>query len=290
MHAFDYWAPRNLDETIQIFDVYAEKAQALAGGTDLLLFIERGRLRPEVVVELPQCPPFIGITLENGHIRIGSRTTLREIEISPLIHQHLPVLAKAASEVGSLQTRNLATIGGNICTASPAGDTLPALLVLDAAVRLQRKGSERVVPLKEFFLGPGMTVRQPDEVLTEVLVPIPQGRVGMDFYKLAVRRYMDISIVNAATLVTLDNDGVIIDARIAFGAVAPTPIRVEEAEERLKGNKLEDALLEEAAELSKNRSRPITDQRGTAEYRRIMVYRLAKRLVRQAYEEALALP
>ncbi len=287
MHAFDYCAPKDLEEALDVFAEYGERARALAGGTDLVLFMERGRLRPEMVVEVPVCPPFVGIEVTDGSVRIGSRTTMRELETSPTIKQHIPVLAQAAGEVGSVQIRNLATIGGNICTASPAGDTLPPLLVLDAQVRLRRKGGERVVPLREFFTGPGQTVREPDELLTEVLVPIPKGQVGMQFYKLAVRRYMDIAIVNVATLLKVDEDGVIIDARLAFGSVAPTPIRMEEAEERLKGNKLDEFLLEEVAQLAQAKSQPITDQRGTAEYRRIMVYRLAKRIVREAYAQAV---
>jgi len=287
VHAFDYCAPKGLDEALEVFSEQGERARALAGGTDLILFMERGRSRPELVVEVPTCPPFVGVEKSDNHIRIGSRTTMRELETSPLIRQHLPILAEAASEVGSVQIRNLATIGGNICTASPAGDTLPALLVLEASVRLQRKGSKRIVPLEEFFVGPGATVRQPDELLTDILVPIPQGRIGMRFYKLAVRRYMDIAIVNVAALVEVDEEGTITNARLALGSVAPTPLRAYEAEERLKGSPLNEFVLDEAAKLAQAASRPITDQRGTAEYRRIMVYRLTKRVVQQAYERAL---
>ena len=287
MHWFDYCAPKGLDEALEIFAEHGERARALAGGTDLVLFMERGRLKPELVVEVPSCHPFVGVEVTNSQVRIGSRTTMRELETSPLFREKLPVLAEAASKVGSLQTRNLATIGGNICTASPAGDTLPALLVLDASVKLARKGGERVIPLTEFFLGPGETVRQPDELLTEIISPIPTGRYGWSFYKLTVRRYMDIAIVNAASLIVVDEWGNIIDARLAFGSVAPTPIRVYEAEERLKGNTLDEILLEEVAELAQAASSPITDQRGTAEYRRIMVYRLAKRVLKEAYERAL---
>lgn len=288
VHWFDYCAPKGLDEALDIFADYGERARALAGGTDLVLFMERGKLKPELVVELPFCPPFTGLEVRDGQIRIGSRTTMRELETSPLIREKLPILAEAASKVGSLQVRNLATIGGNICTASPAGDTLPALLVLDASVKLARKGGERIVPLKEFFVGPGETVRQPDELLTEIISPIPSGRFGWSFYKLAVRRYMDIAIVNAAALVVVDEEGKIVDAKIALGSVAPTPIRVFEAEDRLKNNTLDETLLDEAAKLAQAASRPITDQRGTAEYRRVMVYRLTKRVLREAYERATA--
>jgi len=250
--------------------------------------MEKGRLKPDLVVEIPFCPPFIGVEITNTHIRIGSRTTMRELETSSLVREKVPVLADAASKVGSLQIRNLATIGGNICTASPAGDTLPALLVLDASVRLVSKGGERMIPLREFFLGPGETVRQPDELLTEVILPLPHHRSGCSFYKLSVRRYMDIAIVNVAALVTVNEDGFITDAKIALGSVAPTPIRAYEAEERLKGNNLNDILLDEVGKLAQDASSPITDQRGTAEYRRIMVYRLTKRVVKEAYERALA--
>ena len=288
MHWFDYCAPEGLEEALDIFAEYGERAKALAGGTDLIIFMEKGRLKPDLVVEIPFCPPFVGVEATDSHIRIGSRTTMRELETSFLIRERIPILAEAASKVGSLQIRNLATIGGNICTASPAGDTLPALLVLDASVRLVSKGGERTIPLREFFLGPGETVRRADELLTEVIVPIPPYRSGWSFYKLSVRRYMDIAIVNVASLVQVNEDGVITDAKIALGSVAPTPIRAYEAEERLRGNTINDILLDEVGKLAQEASNPITDQRGTAEYRRIMVYRLTKRVVRGAYEQAVA--
>lgn len=288
MHSFDYCAPRGLEEALDIFEEFGERARALAGGTDLILFMERGRLRPDLVVEVPFCQPFVGMEKADGHLRIGSRTTMRELEISPLIREKVPILAEAAGKVGSLQIRNLATIGGNICTASPAGDTLPALLVLDASAKLVSKREERVVPLRDFFVGPGETVRQPNELLTEVIVPLPQNRWGYSFYKLAVRRYMDIAIVNAAALLTVNEDGIITDVKIALGSVAPTPIRAYESEERLRGNPVEDSLLDEVAKLAQDASSPITDQRGTAEYRRIMVYRLTKRVIREAYQRAIA--
>jgi carbon-monoxide dehydrogenase medium subunit len=288
VHWFDYCAPKGLEEALDVFGEYGERARALAGGTDLILFMEKGRLKPDLVVEIPSCPPFVGIEVTNSHIRIGSRTTMRELETSPLIREKISILAEAASKVGSLQIRNLATIGGNICTASPAGDTLPALLVLDASVKLVSKSGERLVPLREFFFGPGETVRQPNELLTEVIVPLPSSHSGYSFYKLSVRRYMDIAIVNVAAFVAVNGDGFITDAKIALGSVAPTPIRAYEAEERLKGNTINDILLDEVGRLAQEASSPITDQRGTAEYRRIMVYRLTKRVVKEAYEQAVA--
>jgi carbon-monoxide dehydrogenase medium subunit len=288
VHWFDYCAPKGLEEALDVFGEYGERARALAGGTDLILFMEKGRLKPDLVVEIPSCPPFVGIEATNSHIRIGSRTTMRELETSSLIREKISILAEAASKVGSLQIRNLATIGGNICTASPAGDTLPALLVLDASVKLVSKSGERLVPLREFFFGPGETVRQPNELLTEVIVPLPSSHSGYSFYKLSVRRYMDIAIVNVAAFVAVNGDGFITDAKIALGSVAPTPIRAYEAEERLKGNTINDILLDEVGRLAQEASSPITDQRGTAEYRRIMVYRLTKRVVKEAYEQAVA--
>ncbi|MFA0760522.1 MAG: hypothetical protein HZLCBSQH_000621 [Candidatus Fervidibacterota bacterium] len=288
MHAFDYVAPQRLEEVVDILHEYGEKAKVLAGGTDMVLFMERGRWRPQLVVDIPRVEPFVGIRLQDHLLCIGSRTTMRELETSPLVREHVPLLAQAAGEVGSVQIRHLATIGGNIGTASPAGDTLSALLALDASVRLQRRRGERLVPLTEFFVGPGQTVLQPDEVITEVLVPLPKRQSKGAFYKLAVRRYMDIAIVDVAVLLTVNSDGAIIDARIALGAVAPTPIRAYEAEERLKGYPLDELLAKEAAELARQAARPITDQRGSAEYRRLMVERLTRRLLLQAYQAALS--
>lgn len=286
MRWFDYLAPQGLEEVVDIFAEKGDRAKALAGGTDLILFMEQGRVRPDWVVEIPTVSPFIGIGQRDGQVRLGSRVTMRELEASFLIRQIFPALSAAAGEVGSVQIRNLATIGGNICTASPAGDTLPVLLVLNASVKLCRKGDERLIPLTEFFVGPGKTIMEPDEVLTEIFLPVPEGHVGMSFYKLAVRRYMDIATVNVAAFVRVNRDGLITDARLALGSVAPKPIRAYEAEERLKGNPLNDRLLDEAAKLAQGATSPISDQRGSAAYKRIMAYRLTKRVVSWAYREA----
>ncbi|MCS7225206.1 MAG: xanthine dehydrogenase family protein subunit M [Armatimonadetes bacterium] len=282
MHSFDYRAPKDLEETLEEAAHWGEKGRLLAGGTDLILFMERGRLRPEVVIEVPRTEPFTTLEETNGMIRIGARVTMGQLEHSPLIREKLPVLSQAAGEVGSVQIRNLATIGGNIVTASPAGDTLPALLVLDAQLMLQKKGSLRTVPIDQFFLGPGQTVREPDEVLTEVRVPVKGDRFVTQFYKLAVRSYMDIAIVDVAIGVYTNGDGAVEDARIALGSVAPTPIRAREAEERLKGQVPTETLIDEVALLAQKASSPITDQRGSAEYRWLMVYRLTKRLLTNA--------
>ncbi len=279
MDAFDYRAPKDLSETLEERAHWGEKGRLLAGGTDLILFMERGRLRPDVVIEVPRTEPFTELTRTNGMVRIGSRVTMSQLEHSPLIREHLPVLSQSAGEVGSVQIRNLATIGGNICTASPAGDTLPALLVLDAELIVEKKGSKRKIALDDFFVGPGQTVLDPDEVLTTVEIPLKPPSFSSQFYKLAVRRYMDIAIVNVALAVQTNGDGAVESARIALGSVAPRPIRAREAEERLVGSVPDATLIDEVARLAQKASSPITDQRGSAEYRWLMVYRLTKRLL-----------
>ena len=222
---------------------------------------------------------------EGVGLTIGAAATVRAVETSAVVRAKYPVLAYAASTLASIQIRNLATVAGNICRASPSADMPPALLVLDAAVVLAGPAGERVVPLAEFFTGPGRTVRQPNELLTEIRVPPPQPHSGAAYIKHSPRRAMDLAVVGVAAAVTLQ-DGLCRNVRIALGAVAATPRRAREAEAVLEGCEPTAARLEEAARVAATECSPISDVRGSADYRREMVRVNTARALQQALEAA----
>jgi CO/xanthine dehydrogenase FAD-binding subunit len=230
MQPFEYLEPGTAAEACRMLADRAGRARVLAGGTDLMVQLETGRHCPEAVLFLGRLPELREIRFDpKGGLTIGALATLREIELHPLIQERYPVLARGAAEVGSVQIRNLATLGGNMCNASPSADTSPSLLVLDALVQIQGPNGERTVPVTEFWTGPGRTVLEPGEIVTRVQLPVPHEATRSFYYKLAVRKAMDLAMVGIAVTVAPRNGG-FDQARIALGAVAPTALRVPAAE------------------------------------------------------------
>ncbi|MBI4776460.1 MAG: xanthine dehydrogenase family protein subunit M [Deltaproteobacteria bacterium] len=285
--AFEYHRPTGLAEAFEVLDHYAGKARVLAGGTDLLVNMKRKTVAPKQLVGLERVAELLGVRAGNGRIEIGARETAARLAGAGGIARDLGVLAMAAAKLGSPQVRNLATIGGNLCTARPAADMPLPLLVLDARVVLAGSAGEREVGLDAFFAGPGQTVAQPKEILTKVVIDRAEPGTGGGFVKLGLRRTLEIALVNAAALLTLDVDGKTIKkARVALGAVAPTPIRAPEAERVLLGKVASDELFAHAGEAAKQDARPITDHRGSATFRLEMVSVLTRRALHQAWENA----
>ena len=210
-------------------------------------------------------------------------TQVRDVELSADIQQHHTALAEGASEIGSIQIRNLATIGGNIAHASPAADTVAGLLVADAQVDIAGADGERTVPIDELFTGPGQTVLAPGEIITRFRLPSPTS--GSHYIKHKIREVMDLAFIGVAAALNLDN-GTITDARIGLAAVAPTPIRATEAENLLNGNVPTAELLEQAGEAAAATASPISDLRCSAEHRREMVDVLTRRAIQHALERA----
>lgn len=277
MHRFEYLEPTTLDECAQMLAQHKEKARLLAGGTDLIIQMEQHKRKPEVVIYLMRVPELNGVRVDaDGAVRIGAAATLHEIETSPVIKEKCPALAYAASTVGSIQIRNLATLGGNVCNASPAGDTLPALLVLGTQARIRSAGGERVVPLEEVFTGPGQTSLAPDELLVELIIPADAAKLSAVYYKQCVRQAMDIAVVGVGVSVRKSN-GVCDDVKIALGAVAPIPFRARTAEDVVRGKKVDGSLIQQAAEKAQAEATPIDDVRGSAAFRKEMVLRLVRR-------------
>ena len=282
MKSFAFFEPTTLADASRLFA--EEHTQLLAGGTDLVIGMKALTETPQSVISLQKIPGLAGITTEaDNSISIGAMTKVREVELSGAVLQHHTALAEGAAEIGSIQIRNLATIGGNIAHASPAADTVAGLLVADAQVDIASADGERTVPINELFTGPGQTVLTPGEIITRFRLPKPAS--GSHYIKHKIREVMDLAFIGVAAAVTMDN-GTITDARIGLAAVAPTPIRATEAEDLLKGNALTPQLIEQAGEAAAAASSPISDLRCSAEHRREMVDVLTRRTLRQASERA----
>ena len=282
MKGFEFFEPTTLAEASRLFA--QEHTQLLAGGTDLVIGMKALTETPQSVISLQKIPGLAGVTAEtDGGISVGAMTKVREVELSADIQKHHTALAEGASEIGSIQIRNLATIGGNIAHASPAADTVAGLLVAGAQVDIASADGERSVSIDELFTGPGQTVLAPGEIITRFRLPSPAS--GSHYIKHKIREVMDLAFIGVAAAVNLDN-GTITDARIGLAAVAPTPIRATEAEDLLRGNELTAELLEQAGEAAAAASSPISDLRCSAEHRREMVDVLTRRTLQEAVARA----
>jgi CO/xanthine dehydrogenase FAD-binding subunit len=281
MQPFEYLEPKTTADACRMLEDRAGRARVLAGGTDLVIQMEIGRHCPEAVLFLGRLPELREIRFDpRDGLTIGAMATLREIELHPAVQERYPVLARGAAEVGSVQIRNLATLGGNMCNASPSADTSPSLLALDAEVRILGPKGERTVPITDFWTGPGRTVLEPGEIVTGVHLPVPHANTRSFYYKLAVRKAMDLAMVGVAVTVAPRN-GSFDQVRIALGAVAPTALRATEAEALVTGKPVTDDAIQQAAQKAMETARPISDQRASAEYRREMVGALTMRALRQ---------
>ena len=284
MPDFEYHAPKTLADACVLLDELGEKAIVLGGGSDLLHKLKNGHLTPDHLVSLKHMAQLREIRHEEGRgVIIGALITPDGVYRSPLIQERYLSLPMAAHEMGNPQVRNRGTVGGNICNASPLADLPPLLIALNASVRIVEYAGERLVPLEEFICGPGKTLIKRDEILAEVIIP-DQAATGSTYIKFGLRKSGALAVVGVAVAVTVQ-DGVLADARIVMGAVAPVPLRAKDAEAILRGQVITDELLERAADAAAAECRPITDQRGSAEYRREMIRVLTRRALRKAIDE-----
>ncbi len=282
MKSFEYFEPTTLAEASRLFA--EEHAQLLAGGTDLVIGMKAYTETPQSVISLQKIQGLDTITTaSDGSITIGAMTKVRDVELSDDVQKHHTALAEGASEIGSIQIRNLATIGGNIAHASPAADTVAGLLVADAQVDIASADGGRSVPINELFTGPGQTVLKSGEIITQFRLPSPAS--GSHYIKHKIREVMDLAFIGVASAVNIDN-GTITDARIGLAAVAPTPIRATEAEDLLKGKEITYELLEQAGEAAAAATSPISDLRCSAEHRKEMVNVLTRRTLQLAIDRA----
>ncbi len=286
MRSFDYFAPQSLGDATALLRRYGTKAKLLAGGTDLFLRMERRAVEPGVVIDVKKVRALQGIKPSAKGLTIGAATLMDVIVSSPLVQRRYGIVADAAAAVGSIQTRNRATLGGNLCNASPAADTAPVLIALGARARIAGSRREREVPLEEFFLAPGKSCLQSNELLKEIFIPSPAGKFGASFQR-CTRTAMDIALVNCAVFLSLTpKRETIADIRIALGAVAPTPVRARSAEDALRGKIPVKEAVEEAAALAAASVSPIDDVRSSASYRRAMVRVLTRRAIEVALKQA----
>ena len=282
----DYFEPKTLGEALSLLKKYGEQTKVIAGGTDVMVDIKY-KEEPGGLINIKKIPGLGGIQENGGSLRIGPLTTIREIETSALVRDKLPVLWDASHQFASLQIRNTATIGGNICRASPSGETLTPLLVLEAKAKLAFSDGEKSEPFTSFFQGPGKCSVGSKGLLTEIDIPYPAAGSRGVYLKHAVRGAMDIAMVGVAVLITPDAaKNNLQDVRIGLGAVAPTPVRAPKTEALLRGKPLTAALLKEAAAMAGSESSPISDQRSSAEYRRWIVEALTRRGLAQTWKAA----
>ncbi len=276
MKYFDYFEPTSLNDAISLLLRYGDQGRPLAGGTDLLVKLSRREIKVDYLINLKRIPEINRIKYGDGFLEIGCITTINEIKSSPLIRDKFGVLSYAAGKLGSPQIRNLATIGGNICNASPAADMVPPLMVLGARLKIIGPEGERILPIERFFKGPSETVLNKGEILKSIEIPLPSLNTRSVYIKHSVRRAMDLAIVGVAIAVEI-KDGICEDIRIGLGAVAPTPVRAERSEELMRGKEVNKELIEKVAEEASHEISPISDIRGSAEYRRDMVRVLTER-------------
>lgn len=274
-----YHCPEDMDQLMVLLGRIEGNVKILAGCTDFIPAIRGGRWAFEDgvdIIDIKKIPELKYVSLDGDTVRIGATAPLSMVMKSQVISDNAPGLARGISTMASPQVRNLGTVGGNICMSSPAADTAPSLLVLDSRVVIKGNGSEEEVPLYEFFTGPGKNMMTPGQVLTEINFPALKKDESQHFQKIGTRDAVVISIVSAASRLKV-SDGVCETVRIALGSVAPTPVRVMAAEAFLTGKPATDENIDACAKMASQEITPITDLRGSAEYRRDLAYTLTKR-------------
>ena len=283
MIAYDYFKPKDLAETFKLLDQHGRKAELIAGGTDVMVVVKQSNRSPDALISLRDIEELRYIRKNHGY-HIGSLTTHRMIEKSTLMQNELAALNQGASQVGSVQVRNVATIGGNICNAAPSADTAAPLMILDAVIMLKSRQGERQIPIRDFFVGPSETVKEWDEILTEITIPEKMGTYGTAYCKHARRKAMNLPILGVAVGLSLNTDETIQDARIALTVAAPTPIRIDEAEDFLRGKPLTDEILKEAGLIASSPEccSPRDSLRCEGWYREDMVRILIPRVAKEA--------
>lgn len=282
---FEYVVPGSIKEACQFLVEHGADARIFNGGTDVVIRVRDGHWNPKYLVDIKRIPALKELAYDdvNG-LTIGATVTLNQLGSLEAVHQYYPVLIEGAHVVGSLQVRNRGTLVGNICNASPLADTAPALLVYGADVTIANVDGERVVPIQEFFVGPGKTVVQPGEIVTKVTIPPVHNGEGK-YFKHARRKAVDLSSVGVAVLVVGKDGNHVDEVRIALGAVAPTPVRAKHAEALLQNATVTPELLEQVKEAIGNDISPISDIRASKEFR----LEISKVLTKRGIAEILGL-
>lgn len=281
MKNFEYHDPKTVRQAVRLLRKHQGVAKPLAGGTDLFLRMRHRALLPDVIIDLKRIKALSGLRYSGRKgLRIGAAVTHAEVENHPSVRRHYGALAAASGWVGSLQTRHRGTVVGNLCNASPAADTAPALIAYRAEIKIAGPDGQRQLPIDAFFQGPGQTALAPDEIVTEILIPPPQGKHGWGFLR-RTRTAIDIALVSSAAVIGADN-GVCRDVGIGLGAVAATPLRATAAEALLLGQHPNEHLIRQAGSSAAASSHPISDVRCSAAYRKDMAEVLTRRCLESA--------
>jgi carbon-monoxide dehydrogenase medium subunit len=282
MENFEYFEPKTLKEAVGLLVKYKRGARLLAGGTDLMIEMKGGYVKPKYMINLKKIKGLDKISFSKKEgLRIGALVTWSTLLSSKPIHQYYPILRETASLIGCPQIRNIGTIGGNICHASPSADSAPALMIYEAQCVVAGPGRERIIPIEEIFAGVQKISLKQGEILTGFHIPTPDTESKGCYLKFSPRKAMDLPIVGVGVLVRTSNE-TFKEVKIALGAVAPTPIRAKKAERFLSGKTIDDDTIRKAAEEAANESKPITDMRATREYRLGLVKELTYRAIKQS--------
>jgi xanthine dehydrogenase FAD-binding subunit len=292
MQAFDYISASSLDQVIGLLHQHGENARPLSGGTDLIMQLRSGQRRVKLLVDLKKVPEVNQLTYDPLQgLSIGAAVSCVRLCSDPALNEYYPGLLEAVSLIGGTQIQSRATLGGNLCNASPAADSLPALIVHEATCLIAGPAGDRRVKIEDFCTAPGKSVLQRGELLVSLHLPPPKANSAAAYLRFIPRSEMDIAVVGAGAALTLREDSSSIEsARIALGAVAPTPLFVPEAGEFLAGKPASPEAFEQAARLAQAAARPISDLRGTSAFRKHLCAVLVRRALARAFDRAIVIP
>ncbi len=287
---FTHHQPSTLAEARELLASLGPSARLVAGGTELLPKLRAGALTAEHLVSVNRIGELSQIDFEEGQLHIGAGLRLSDVATHDVAQQHFPALAHACAEMATPQIRNMGTVAGNLVNGSPCADTAGPLLIYEAQITLVSSGNERRVPLSSFFRGPSEVDITPTELLTRIHVAVPPARTGSSYLRLSARSSVDVAAASVAGLVELAENGTIAEARVALGAVAPTPLRCPEGEKLLAGKKPTPELLDQAAAACAAIASPIDDVRATAAYRQAILPVMIRRILQRCLEHAAGRP
>ena len=288
MQELNYQAPTSVDAAVAALADAGDGARVFAGGTDLLVQLREDMIQPSLFVDIKKIQEARVIEIDDTHVRIGAAVTGAELGEHEAAKSLLPGVVEAVELIGSAQVQGRATLGGNLCNASPAADSVPALIATGAEAHVAGPGGQRHVPVEDLLTGPGRTSLENGEFVVALAVPKPRARTADAYLRFIPRTEMDIAVVGAGVALTLDGDGACAAARLALGAVAPTARLVAAAGDAMRGRKLDDDLLADVAAATRNACDPIDDKRGTVAFRIHVAGVLAQRAVKIAWERAEA--
>jgi len=283
--SFEYLRPNTIPEAIAMLQQHGDDAKILSGGQSLIPMMKLRLARPAILIDINRISGLSHIKEEGGFLKIGGLTREAELEASPLVRSKCPILADTTHVIADPQVRNLATVGGNLAHGDPANDHPATMLALGAQVVAKGPKGERVIPIEAFFLSLFTTALKPDEILTEIRIPIPPARSGGAYLKLE-RKVGDFATAAVAVQLTVDEQGACRNIGMALTNVGATPVKAKKAEGFLQGKKLDDAAIAQAAQLASDEAEPSADLRGPVEYKKGLVKELAKRALLLARERA----